>query len=212
MATSVAPSPVPESSPLSHATEVLNLPNAYITQPHPIPAAPWETFRSKLSTKHTLCFALTLLLTLGGTILAGYAGYTGNWIICGIGLGIIVLTLILALLLAIPLKNKQTGTKLIDEISQDISSIGSGFVQRYGLMFSTIKSVHLPELTTQNQEKTRILNEIEAKKESIQNLELKITECQNKLAQKQPKRKSSQKSFMHSIKHRSKNPVILFDF
>ncbi|WP_100934814.1 hypothetical protein [Candidatus Chlamydia corallus] len=199
MIDSVTQPSLPESQPLPSSPEATTCLDGYITQPDSIPATPWETFRSKLSTKQRLCFVLTLLVTLAGTLLASCAAFQGNWIIFGIGLAVILITLILALLLAIPIKNKQTSTKLIDEMSQDISSIGSGFAKRYGSMFSIIKETHIPELVTQkNSEKEKILNQIEEKKEANSKLKIDIALCQNKLEKKK------EKSLIKGLKNLSK--------
>ncbi|SPN73575.1 hypothetical protein C10C_0406 [Chlamydia serpentis] len=186
----------------SSSIDAASAPQVYVTEPTSMPVGSWEAFRSKLAAKRTLNFIPTLILMLAATLLASFSALQGNWIICGISLGIIVLSLILTLLLAIPLRNKLTGTQLIDEISQDISSIGSGFVNRYGLMFSTIKSIHIPELLTQKSEEEKITSQIEEKKHSIQQLEVKIAASQHKLEEKRKK----SKIFPKSLKYTNKKP------
>ncbi|WP_348663906.1 hypothetical protein [Chlamydia vaughanii] len=107
---------------------------------------PWDSYRSNLSLRSTVCFALSILTCLGMIALMSYALLYDNWSLFGISLGIIVLLISVALILNFPVKNKMFGISLTSEISQDISDLGRESITKCSAAFTNIRNTFLPHM------------------------------------------------------------------
>lgn len=107
---------------------------------------PWETCKTYFIKRSLICIVLTILLALGSSALACYAVLNNNWYVLGISLSITISSILIALLLAFPIKNKIYGTILLDEISQDIETVGVQTLQSFEAMLQQIYYTQLPEL------------------------------------------------------------------
>lgn len=108
--------------------------------------SPWETCKTYFIKRSLICIVLTILLALGSSALACYAVLNNNWYVLGISLSITISSILIALLLAFPIKNKIYGTTLLDEISQDIETVGVQTLQSFEAMLQQIHYTQLPEL------------------------------------------------------------------
>ncbi|ETF37411.1 hypothetical protein [Chlamydia pecorum] len=108
--------------------------------------SPWETCKTYFIKRSLICIVLTILLALGSSALACYAVLNNNWYVLGISLSITISSILIALLLAFPIKNKIYGTTLLDEISQDIETVGVQTLQSFEAMLRQIHYTQLPEL------------------------------------------------------------------
>ncbi|AGW39687.1 hypothetical protein CPE3_0343 [Chlamydia pecorum P787] len=108
--------------------------------------SPWETCKTYFIKRSLICIVLTILLALGSSALACYAVLNNNWYVLGISLSITISSILIALLLAFPIKNKIYGTTLLDEISQDIDTVGVQTLQSFEAMLKQIHYTQLPEL------------------------------------------------------------------